>query len=104
MTTALPALTGFVLSVILTKQLIPVLHRLKFGQYEREEGMASHQKKAGTPTMGGIAFVIALVITCLVFMKGNPRMFPVLFLTVGFGLIGFLDDFLKIAKKENEGL
>ena len=104
MTAALPALVGFVLSALLTKQLIPVLHRLKFGQYEREEGMASHQKKAGTPTMGGIAFLIALVITCLIFLKGNGRMLPVLFLTVGFGLIGFLDDYLKIVKKENEGL
>ena len=104
MTAALPALTGFVLSVLLTRQLIPVLHRLKFGQYEREEGMASHQKKAGTPTMGGIAFLIALVITCLIFLKGNAELLPVLFLTVGFGVIGFLDDWLKIAKKENEGL
>ncbi|MBR1759285.1 MAG: phospho-N-acetylmuramoyl-pentapeptide-transferase [Lachnospiraceae bacterium] len=100
----LPALVAFVLSTILTKQLIPVLHKLKFGQYEREDGMASHQKKAGTPTMGGIAWLLALILTCLVFLKGNPMMLPVLFLTVGFGVIGFLDDYLKIAKKENEGL
>lgn len=99
-----PALVSFAVSAIACKCLIPVLYKLKFGQYIREDGPQSHLKKQGTPTMGGIAFVIGILITCLFFVGKYPKIVPVLFVTVAFGLVGFLDDFLKIVMKHNEGL
>lgn len=99
-----PALVSFAVSAIACKCLIPILYKLKFGQYIREDGPQSHLKKQGTPTMGGIAFVIGIMITCLFFVGKYPRIIPVLFVTVAFGLVGFLDDFLKIVMKHNEGL
>ena len=91
----IPVLISFVLSVILGPVVIPILRRLKMGQTEREEGVQSHLKKAGTPTMGGVIILASIVITCLFFLKDYPKILPILFLTVGFGLIGFLDDYLK---------
>ena len=74
------------------------------GQTERVEGVQSHLKKAGTPTMGGIIILAAVVITSLFYVKDYPKIIPVLFLTVGFGLIGFLDDYLKVVLKRSDGL
>ena len=74
------------------------------GQTERVEGVQSHLKKAGTPTMGGIIILAAVVITSLFYVKDYPKIIPVLFLTVGFGLIGFLDDYLKVVMKRSDGL
>ena len=69
------------------------------GQTERTEGVQSHLKKAGTPTMGGVIFLIATAITALFYVGDYPKIIPVLFLTLGFGVIGFLDDYLKVVLK-----
>ncbi len=100
----IPILISFVLSLILGPIVIPFLRKLKMGQTEREEGVQSHLKKAGTPTMGGVMILISVIITCLFYVKDYPRVIPVLFLTVGFGLIGFLDDYLKVVMKRSDGL
>lgn len=100
----LPVLISFAISVILCPIIIPFLHKLKFGQFVREEGPQSHLKKAGTPTMGGMIFLLSVVITCLFFMKRNPEIVPILFVTLGFGLIGFLDDYIKVVMKRSLGL
>ena len=92
----IPVLISFVISVILGPIIIPFLRKLKMGQTERVEGVQSHLKKAGTPTMGGIIFLIATVVTSLFYVKDYPKVIPVLFLTLGFGIIGFLDDYLKV--------
>lgn len=95
---------GFVLGVILIPVFIPILKKLKFGQQVREEGPQAHLKKSGTPTMGGICIVIAMVVGSAVFLPVSPEVLPVILCTFLFALIGFLDDFLKIRKKESEGL
>lgn len=97
-------LISFGISVILGPIVIPFLRRLKMGQTERVEGVQSHLKKAGTPTMGGVIFLLATTVTSLFFVKDYPRIIPVLFLTLGFGLIGFLDDYLKVVLKRSDGL
>lgn len=74
------------------------------GQTERTEGVQSHLKKAGTPTMGGVIFLIATAVTALFYMNDYPKIIPVLFLTLGFGIIGFLDDYLKVVLKRSDGL
>ena len=84
--------------------MIPFLHKLKFGQQVREDGPQAHLKKQGTPTMGGLIILSSIVITSLFYMKDYPRIIPVLFMTVGFGIIGFLDDYIKIVMKRSEGL
>ena len=100
----LPVLMAFAISVILGPFIIPYLRKLKMGQTERTEGVQSHLKKAGTPTMGGIIFLLSTTITSLFFVKDYPKIIPVLFLTLGFGLIGFLDDYLKVVLKRSYGL
>jgi phospho-N-acetylmuramoyl-pentapeptide-transferase len=80
------------------------LRKLKFGQYIREEGPQSHQKKSGTPTMGGIVIVLSIAITSLVYIKDYPEIIPVLFATIGFGIIGFMDDYIKVVMKRSMGL
>ena len=74
------------------------------GQTERELGVQSHLKKNGTPTMGGVIFLIATTVTSLFYIRDYPMIIPVLFLTLGFGLIGFLDDYLKVVMKRSDGL
>ena len=100
----IPVLIAFVISLVLGPVVIPFLRRLKMGQTERVEGVQSHLKKAGTPTMGGIIILAAVVITSLFYVKDYPKIIPVLFLTLGFGLIGFLDDYLKVVLKRSDGL
>ena len=100
----LPVLLAFAISVILGPFIIPYLRKLKMGQTERTEGVQSHLKKAGTPTMGGIIFLLSTTITSLFFVKDYPKIIPVLFLTLGFGIIGFLDDYLKVVLKRSDGL
>lgn len=106
--TFLPILISFALSALLTPALIPMLTRLKCGQYIREEGPEAHKKKAGTPTMGGLAFIAAMAIAMGIFawISGglSHENWAVLLCTVAFGLIGFIDDFMKIVLKHNEGL
>ena len=98
-----PVLISFAISVILGPVII-VSEKLKMGQTERVEGVQSHLKKAGTPTMGGVIFLIAAVVTSLFYVKDYPAIIPVLFLTLGFGIIGFLDDYLKVVMKRSDGL
>ncbi|MFK9092330.1 phospho-N-acetylmuramoyl-pentapeptide-transferase [Bacillus salipaludis] len=100
---------GFLISVLLSPIFIPFLRRLKFGQSIREEGPKSHQKKSGTPTMGGLMILFSIIITTLVMIGKYSEQTPVtafllLFVTFGFGLLGFLDDFIKVVLKRNLGL
>ena len=104
LTLVIPVLVSFAVSVALGPVIIPFLRRLKMGQTEREEGVKSHLKKAGTPTMGGLIFLIATTVTSLFFVRDYPKIVPILFLTLGFGLIGFLDDYLKVVLKRSDGL
>lgn len=100
----IPLFAAFVISVLLSPVVIPFLQKLKVGQTEREEGVQSHLKKAGTPTMGGLIILISLVITSLLYIGKYPRIIPVLFLVLGFGIIGFLDDYLKVVMRRSDGL
>lgn len=100
----LPLIVAFAISVLLSPFVIPFLRRLKVGQTEREEGVQSHLKKAGTPTMGGLIILISVLITSLLFIGRYPRIIPILFLTLGFGIIGFLDDYLKVVMRRSDGL
>ena len=100
----IPVLISFVLSLIMGPVVIPFLRKLKMGQTERVEGVQSHLKKAGTPTMGGVIILGSVIITSLLYVKDYPNVIPVLFLTVGFGMIGFLDDYLKVVMKRSDGL
>ena len=102
--TLITALIAFVVTTILMPIGIPVLHKLKFGQYIRENGPKAHQKKSGTPTMGGIMFIIGIEIASAVFAHKYPRIIPVMLFVLFFGIIGFIDDYLKVVKKKNEGL
>jgi phospho-N-acetylmuramoyl-pentapeptide-transferase len=99
---------GFLLTALLSPIFIPFLRRLKFGQSIREEGPKSHQKKTGTPTMGGIVIVLSIIIATLVmtgkFAQPSVKTYLLLLVTVGFGLLGFLDDFIKVVLKRNLGL
>ena len=95
---------SFVISIILCPIVIPILKKVKFGQYIREEGPESHKSKAGTPTMGGMIILFSLIVTSLFFIKDYPKIVPILFVTIGFGIVGFLDDFIKVVMKRNEGL
>ena len=100
----LPVLISFIFSVIMGPVVIPILRKLKMGQTEREEGVQSHLKKAGTPTMGGVMILGSVVLTSLIFIKDYPKVIPILFVTLGCGLIGFLDDYLKVVLKRSDGL
>ena len=102
--TLLPAILAFAAELILCPVLIPLLKRLKFGQYIREEGPKAHQKKAGTPTMGGMSFLLAMVIGLLAALSRLKEIWIVPGMALLFGLIGFLDDFIKVVMKHNEGL
>ena len=101
---AIPIIGAFLLTVVLGPVIIPYLRKLKFGQTVRDDGPQSHLKKNGTPTMGGIIFLISITIMCLPYMKAYPNIVPILFLTLGFGLIGFLDDYIKVVLKRSMGL
>ena len=100
----IPVIISFAISVALAPFIIPFLRRLKVGQTERVDGVQSHLKKAGPPTMGGLIFLIATAVTSLFYVKDYPNVIPILFLTLGFGLIGFLDDYLKVVLKRSDGL
>ncbi len=107
------ALISFVFAAVFGIFLIPLLHRLKFGQEIREEGPKWHQKKSGTPTMGGIIFIAASVISSVIgaFLFGINRdvadikaLISLLGISLGFGIVGFLDDYIKVILKRNLGL
>ena len=100
----IPVLIAFALSALMGPVVIPFLRKLKMGQTEREEGVKSHLKKAGTPTMGGIIILVSVALTSVFYIKDYPKIVPILFVTIGFGLIGFLDDYLKVVMKRSDGL
>lgn len=100
----LPVLIAFGISVVLSPIVIPFLKKLKFGQFVRDDGPESHLKKSGTPTMGGLIILFSIVITSLFYIKDYPEIIPVLFSTLGFGLVGFLDDYIKVVMKRSLGL
>lgn len=96
---------GVIISLVLGPVAIPLLRRLKFGQNIRQEGPQSHLKKAGTPTMGGIIFILSTTIVMLIMSKSwTEEGMIALYSLIAFGFIGFLDDILKILKKQSEGL
>ena len=101
---AVPILISFGLSVILGPLIIPLLKRLKVGQTVREDGPSTHLKKSGTPTMGGILIMISVAVTSILYAGEYPQIVPILFLTLGFGLIGLLDDYLKVVLRRSMGL
>ena len=100
----LPMLIAFAASAISGKYLIPFLRRVKAGQTERSDGPKSHLSKTGTPNMGGIMIIFGSAVACLCMAPKYPEVIPVLFLTVGFGVVGFIDDYLKVVKKKSDGL
>ncbi|WP_026520310.1 phospho-N-acetylmuramoyl-pentapeptide-transferase [Butyrivibrio sp. FCS006] len=102
--TLLPVVISFFIAVLIGPKIIELLRRLKAGQTERVEGLESHQKKTGTPTMGGIIFLIPVVIIGIFYGRTHKEVIPVLILTIGFGIIGFLDDYIKVVRKHNLGL
>ena len=99
---------AFLLTVLMLPRLIKYLHVLKFGQAIREEGPQSHMHKKGTPTMGGISFIIAIVISLIVamFLDSSNIQYYILFIytTISFSIIGYIDDMLIVVKKKNDGL
>ncbi|GFP76738.1 phospho-N-acetylmuramoyl-pentapeptide-transferase [Clostridium fungisolvens] len=98
-------LISFIVASIIGPVIIPLLHRLKFGQNIREDGPRSHLKKAGTPTIGGIIFILATLITMLVMIPSfTDESMVVLYAFIAFGFVGFLDDLLKIIHRNNLGL
>ena len=100
----LSVLISFCLSAALAPVLIPWLRRLKIGQTVREDGPAAHLRKNGTPTMGGVIILVSVTATTLIFLKDYPECVPILFLTLGFGLLGFLDDYIKVVCRRSMGL
>lgn len=104
----------FAITVILSFIIIPILRRRKVGQIERDDGPQSHLKKQGTPTMGGIIIILSMIIVCVglffYYTKYRPEptiaknILPLLITSVGFGLIGFIDDFKKLVLKNTKGL
>ena len=95
---------AFFANLVICPVIIPLLHRLKFGQNIREDGPQTHFKKAGTPTMGGLAILVSFLLGSALFLRGNSEALLLVFVTVGFGVVGFLDDYIKIVKKRSEGL
>ncbi len=104
MSTVIPVLMAFAISVVLCPIIIPFLKKMKFGQYVRDDGPKAHLKKAGTPTMGGLIILACIAMTSVLYIRGNREVLPVLFATIGFGLIGFLDDYIKVVLKRSLGL
>ena len=99
----IPVIVSFAISALLGPIVIPFLRRLKVGQTERKE-LESHLKKNGTPTMGGLMILASIIITSVFYVKDYPKIVPILFMTVGFGVIGFLDDHLKVVLRRSDGL
>ena len=104
---------AFVVSIIMGFIIIPILKKRKVGQIERDDGPQSHLKKQGTPTMGGIIIIITMILVVIgtyAYLSINNekelanKLLPILLLTIGFGLIGFIDDFKKLVLKNTEGL
>ena len=95
---------AFVLALIAGPICIPFLRRLKFGQTVRDDGPQTHLKKMGTPTIGGLIFLIPITLVALYYSQRYPEIIPILIATLGFAAVGFVDDFIKIIKKRKDGL
>ena len=95
---------SFIVTVVAGLLLIPVLRQLRIGQRVRHDGPVRHYSKAGTPTMGGLIFLLGITFTALWFSRGNKETLALLFVTLCYGLVGFLDDFLKVVKRRSLGL
>lgn len=95
---------SFLISVFLCPIVIPFLKRLNFGQYIREDGPKTHKLKTGTPTMGGLVILCSITISSLIFLPQFPNIKPIFFMTLGFGIIGFVDDYIKVVMERNLGL
>lgn len=95
---------AFVLALIMGPLCIPILRRMKFGQQIREDGPQGHLKKQGTPTMGGVIILLALSLATLRFADKNTDLLILLLASLGYGLVGFLDDYIKIIFKRSLGL
>ena len=102
-TIVIPAIIAFCISALLGPVVIPFLRKLKVGQTVRDEGPKTHLQKNGTPTMGGIIILISITVTSMFYVKSNPQIVPILFLTLGFGLIGLTDDYIKVVLKRSMG-
>lgn len=100
----LSVMTAFIITAVLGPVVIPLLRRLKCGQTVREDGPGTHLQKTGTPTMGGVLIVCSVIVTSLLFLEEYPEVAPILFLTMGFGFVGFLDDYIKVVCRSSEGL
>ncbi|MDE7253881.1 MAG: phospho-N-acetylmuramoyl-pentapeptide-transferase [Acetatifactor sp.] len=99
-----PVLAAFILTAVGGPIVIPFLRRLKCGQTVRDDGPATHLKKGGTPTMGGLLIVFCAVVVSLYYLESYPEIMPVLFMTIGFGLVGFIDDYIKVVCRRSMGL
>lgn len=104
MSLAGPVLAAFILTAVGGPIVIPFLRRLKCGQTVRDDGPATHLKKGGTPTMGGLLIVFCAVVVSLYYLESYPEIMPVLFMTIGFGLVGFIDDYIKVVCRRSMGL
>ena len=93
---------AFCVMLLISPKGIAILHQLKFGQEVRDDGPQAHLKKQGTPTMGGILFLIAISVAILPFIK-EKGVLPAYLLGLGFGIVGFIDDYLKVVKHQSEG-
>lgn len=98
-----PLMNAYGITTLLCVFGIPALRRHKIGQHERGEGLESHQKKEGTPTMGGIFIILGIAATVIANAKGHPNILPVFLVTLGFGIVGFIDDFIKEMLHRSEG-
>jgi phospho-N-acetylmuramoyl-pentapeptide-transferase len=98
------ALIGFAVNILLCPIVIPILRKIKFGQTPRDDGPKEHLKKTGTPTMGGVMILLSFLAASAFFINDSGRSLLIVFVTLAFGFIGFLDDYIKVAKKRSLGL
>ncbi len=102
-TIIIAGLVSFALSAVLGPLIIPVLRRIKAGQTEREDGPQSHLQKTGTPTMGAFIYLIPFFGVASYFAVKNPELWPIILVTLGFSVVGFIDDFIKVVLKRSDG-
>ena len=100
----MPLLISFFVCMVIGPLVISFLTKQRMRQTVRDDGVQAHLKKTGTPTMGGIMIILSMLIASSFFIGSHPRIIPVLVLSVGFGIIGFIDDYLKVIKQHADGL
>lgn len=97
-------LISFIVSIMTALVVLPILKKLKVGQIERKLGPRTHLIKQGTPTMGGIIIAITLIIMTVILYNKSSNILPLVLIIIGFGAVGFVDDFKKLILKDTEGL